>query len=639
MDQPRTDSFDRLNRRVIEVGLVLGASSIAWLSWTLPAPPALEAFRLCLLACFLASMPWIRRRPQDIHWLAFLLTAATCFSIFFRAWSQTGQDFPVLLDLLPYPCFFCTVFGDAALADGLSAAVLLCLGQLLIADPWLRQDPALRHITNLMLILGLQQITLRTLWRYVTLGARDMRQLARSLNQQAEATQAMAIATFQDAREPVGALQAALARADRPAALQAVRVLGGRLAQARQALPAVPEPAPVRDSDGEARALRVRMRAALMLLVCAGLAASLLRNQSLDLPESVRHTRIYLPLTLLVFAFTAAARIRPRFERPLFRLSLALFLAASLLVAREQMEAGTGAFPPVQCAMLFAVLAVALVDHAAFVWPMMAVGIGFVLWQSAFRAAYPRAVGGVIVLVSALCCLLAQRLPAEIFASLRVHRLALDEALRRRRRLFSMLFHDLANPLQVVAAQVELDQDFTRASRLADRMAGVLTAAKDLDQAGMVLQALPLDGLLEGIDDLYRERLAAKALRLERQGGPWLVLVQPQLFRESVLGNLLGNAIKFAPLGGSIRISAQRAGAMVELSLQDSGSGIPQAVLDALARGQRAPSSPGSLGELGNGYGLGLAQDYLGQMGGALQLRTAQGGGTLALVRLQAADA
>ena len=92
------------------------------------------------------------------------------------------------------------------------------------------------------------------------------------------------------------------------------------------------------------------------------------------------------------------------------------------------------------------------------------------------------------------------------------------------------------------------------------------------------------------------------------------------------------------PRRGQITLRLRRRGkGRVELQLIDQGAGVPAHVLDALGRGRRPESSPGTNGEPGSGYGLSLAGDYMAQMGGDLRLENPAAGGTRAVLVLTAA--
>ncbi len=82
--------------------------------------------------------------------------------------------------------------------------------------------------------------------------------------------------------------------------------------------------------------------------------------------------------------------------------------------------------------------------------------------------------------------------------------------------------------------------------------------------------------------------------------------------------NLLDNAIKFSPPGGTIRLSAARDGAGVRIAVADRGPGIPEAdrarAAERFFRGESARSTPGS------GLGLALVQAVAALHGGTLRL-------------------
>ena len=71
---------------------------------------------------------------------------------------------------------------------------------------------------------------------------------------------------------------------------------------------------------------------------------------------------------------------------------------------------------------------------------------------------------------------------------------------------------------------------------------------------------------------------------------------------DDLLSNLVDNALKYTPPGGSVTVSAGRRNARAYLSVEDTGTGIPEAERQRVRqRFYRMPDSPG------HGSGLGLA--------------------------------
>jgi signal transduction histidine kinase len=97
---------------------------------------------------------------------------------------------------------------------------------------------------------------------------------------------------------------------------------------------------------------------------------------------------------------------------------------------------------------------------------------------------------------------------------------------------------------------------------------------------------------------------------------------------DTVLRNLLSNAVKFTPVGGTIRISAQKGAGELTITVADSGKGIPPERLPDLFRlGQNKPTF-GTKGEKGTGLGLPLCRDMVEKNGGRIWVESTPGQGS-----------
>ena len=127
-------------------------------------------------------------------------------------------------------------------------------------------------------------------------------------------------------------------------------------------------------------------------------------------------------------------------------------------------------------------------------------------------------------------------------------------------------------------------------------------------------------------------------MTLAAEAAPGLpkIRVDPERMRQ-VLGNLIGNALRYTPAGGRISLSAGGEDGALLLSVADTGSGIAPEdlpyVFDRFYRGDRARSE----GQGESGLGLPIARSLVEMHGGTISIRSGPGEGTTFLIRLPVA--
>jgi len=94
--------------------------------------------------------------------------------------------------------------------------------------------------------------------------------------------------------------------------------------------------------------------------------------------------------------------------------------------------------------------------------------------------------------------------------------------------------------------------------------------------------------------------------------------------------NLVGNAIKFIPAGGAIRVAVRDADAQVELTVEDNGPGIPAGDLDRIFE----PYQQAHNGRRGSGLGLAIVKQLIDAHGGSVGVDSQERKGTCFTVRL-----
>ncbi len=147
-------------------------------------------------------------------------------------------------------------------------------------------------------------------------------------------------------------------------------------------------------------------------------------------------------------------------------------------------------------------------------------------------------------------------------------------------------------------------------------------------QRGERVQVISLEDTVESA--LRRARLRGPELTITAHLQPWYVRAEPAALERAVV-NILDNAVKFSPEGGTVEVQL----ASGTLTVRDHGPGIPAEelphVFDRFWRSPSARALPGS------GLGLSIVARTVQQAGGEVTLARAEGGGTVATVRLPGA--
>jgi PAS domain S-box-containing protein len=196
-------------------------------------------------------------------------------------------------------------------------------------------------------------------------------------------------------------------------------------------------------------------------------------------------------------------------------------------------------------------------------------------------------------------------------------------------RLFSIIAHDLRNPLHNILglselllekAKAERDHESTKyidliltsAHNTYILLENLLNWAKsETNQISFNPQKIRFSSLISEILELEDTQAKSKKISLELAPVNSLEVFADVNMLKTVLRNLISNAIKYTNSGGQIRVLVTPAKDHIEITISDNGIGIKQERLDGLFEIAQNSTTKGTANEIGSGLGLVLCKEFV----------------------------
>ena len=237
-------------------------------------------------------------------------------------------------------------------------------------------------------------------------------------------------------------------------------------------------------------------------------------------------------------------------------------------------------------------------------------------------------------------------LNAQLFRELKEQSLELELASRHKSEFLASMSHELRTPLNAVLGFSEVllermfgdinerQEEYLRdihgsGKHLLELLNEILDLSKvEAGRMELAYSSFDLQLLLDDAVSMLRERAAAHGIELRVEIGEDVDQVYSDELRlKQIVLNLMTNAVKFTGDGGSVTVIARRTGAELEITVADTGIGIPEAdrerIFESFQQGGR-----GSSREEGTGLGLTLSRRLVELLGGRMWLETDVGVGS-----------
>jgi PAS domain S-box-containing protein len=221
------------------------------------------------------------------------------------------------------------------------------------------------------------------------------------------------------------------------------------------------------------------------------------------------------------------------------------------------------------------------------------------------------------------------------------------EAERVKKEFTSTLSHELRTPLTSIIGSLQLintgmfgtlDQDAAElalvAERNAQRLLDLINDILDLERIDSGRLSLNAEDV--SLDEVLQESVVLNRAYAERFGVRLKLLAEPPKVTVhadrrrllQVMTNLISNAAKFSPEGGHVELSASCTDALVQVSVEDRGPGIPQDFRSRIFGRFAQADSALTRKKGGTGLGLAICKRLIELMGGEIWYSDREGGGT-----------
>jgi len=241
----------------------------------------------------------------------------------------------------------------------------------------------------------------------------------------------------------------------------------------------------------------------------------------------------------------------------------------------------------------------------------------------------------------------------ELLARVKTHvdlrrsRRDLIKALGDKDKFFSIIAHDLRGPLGSFMSIAEFLSDnvgeldweeiLPLLSEMRNTGRGVYRLLENLlewsrIQLGTITfspESRSFREIVEMVEAVLQTQASRKDIVLAFVGELDVTVVADMHMISTVLRNLVGNAIKYTPRGGSVTVALIPAGDRFEISVHDSGVGMEQATVDSLFDISKVRTTPGTDKEKGTGLGLILCRELIAKHGQQLTVESTPGVGSV----------
>lgn len=218
-------------------------------------------------------------------------------------------------------------------------------------------------------------------------------------------------------------------------------------------------------------------------------------------------------------------------------------------------------------------------------------------------------------------------------------------------KFFSIIAHDLRSPFSGFMGLTQLLlEDYSRlqpedlqqiassmnkaSHKLYSFLENLLEWAKSqMGHIDLLFTKIELFDIFKRIEFLFSDVLLEKNIKVFNNIPPGIYLNVDNNTINTAIRNLVSNAVKFTPIGGTIEFNLLSSTSnTIQFEIKDSGNGIPKEAMEKLFKIDSKIITTGTLNEKGSGLGLLLVKEFIEKNFGTVEIKSEVGNGTSAIL-------
>jgi len=215
--------------------------------------------------------------------------------------------------------------------------------------------------------------------------------------------------------------------------------------------------------------------------------------------------------------------------------------------------------------------------------------------------------------------------------------------------LFSTISHDIRSPLTAIILLLDMVKSNTMRPEEVETLVNDLTINVDhlinfldelliwskhqIDKKPLKTERIDTKPIIEDIILLYSRIITAKGIHVKIHSISSSLIADKGSY-SFVVRNVLQNAIKFTPKGGTIFLNVKQQNGNIVTSIKDEGVGMDSSKIDRILNEGSYVSTIGTNDEIGVGFGLRACLTYLKKQDGVLEITSEKNHGTTVSITL-----